>query len=35
MIAMFKSKIHRAHIIEINIDYEGSINIDKQIDRSI
>ncbi len=28
---MLKSKIHRAHITDTNIDYEGSITIDKEI----
>ncbi len=28
---MLKSKIHRAHITEGNIDYEGSITIDKEL----
>jgi len=29
MRAMLKSKIHRARVTEVNIDYEGSITIDK------
>ena len=28
---MLKSKIHRARITEVNIDYEGSITIDKKL----
>ena len=28
---MLKSKIHRAHVTEVNIDYEGSITIDKKL----
>ena len=28
---MLKSKIHRAHVTEVNIDYEGSIAIDKRL----
>jgi len=28
---MLKSKIHRAHVTETNIDYEGSITIDKKL----
>jgi len=28
---MLKSKIHRAHITDTNIDYEGSITIDKEL----
>jgi aspartate 1-decarboxylase len=28
---MLKSKIHRAHVTETNIDYEGSISIDKKL----
>ncbi len=28
---MLKSKIHRACITEVNIDYEGSITIDKKL----
>jgi aspartate 1-decarboxylase len=28
---MLKSKIHRAHVTETNIDYEGSITIDKRL----
>ena len=31
MRTMLKSKIHRAHVTEINIDYEGSITIDKKL----
>ena len=30
MRTMLKSKIHRAHVTETNINYEGSITIDKQ-----
>ena len=30
---MLKSKIHRAHITKVNIDYEGSITIDKKLMR--
>ena len=26
-----KSKIHRAHVTEVNIDYEGSITIDRKL----
>ena len=29
MRTMLKSKIHRAHVTSVNIDYEGSITIDK------
>ena len=29
MRAMLKSKIHRAHVTGANVDYEGSITIDK------
>jgi aspartate 1-decarboxylase len=28
---MLKSKIHRARVTEVNIDYEGSITIDKKL----
>jgi aspartate 1-decarboxylase len=28
---MLKSKIHRAHVSETNIDYEGSITIDRKL----
>ena len=28
---MLKSKIHRARITEVNIDYEGSLTIDKKL----
>jgi aspartate 1-decarboxylase len=28
---MLKGKIHRAHVTETNIDYEGSITIDKKL----
>jgi aspartate 1-decarboxylase len=31
MRTMLKSKIHRAHVTEVNIDYEGSIAIDKRL----
>jgi len=31
MITMLKSKIHRARITETNINYEGSITIDKKL----
>jgi aspartate 1-decarboxylase len=31
---MLKSKIHRAHITGVNLDYEGSIAIDRQLLRS-
>ena len=31
MRTMLKSKIHRAHVTEVNIDYEGSITIDKKL----
>ncbi len=30
---MLKSKIHRAHVTEANIDYEGSITIDRKLMR--
>ena len=28
---MLKSKIHRARVTDVNIDYEGSISIDKRL----
>jgi aspartate 1-decarboxylase len=28
---MLKSKIHRAHVTEVNVNYEGSIAIDKRL----
>ena len=28
---MLKSKIHRTHVTETNINYEGSITIDKKL----
>ncbi len=28
---MLKSKIHRARVTEVNIDYEGSITIDRKL----
>ncbi|MFC2072773.1 aspartate 1-decarboxylase [Chloroflexota bacterium] len=28
---MLKSKIHRAHVTDTNIDYEGSITMDKEL----
>jgi aspartate 1-decarboxylase len=28
---MLKSKIHRARVTDVNIDYEGSITIDKEL----
>lgn len=28
---MLKSKIHRAHVTDANIDYEGSITIDRKL----
>ena len=28
---MLRSKIHRAHVTDINIDYEGSITIDRKL----
>jgi aspartate 1-decarboxylase len=28
---MLKSKIHRAHVTGVNIDYEGSITIDRKL----
>jgi aspartate 1-decarboxylase len=31
MRTMLKSKIHRARVTEVNIDYEGSITIDKTL----
>ena len=31
MRVMLKSKIHRACVTEVNIDYEGSITIDKKL----
>ena len=31
MRAMLKSKIHRARVTDANIDYEGSITIDKEL----
>jgi aspartate 1-decarboxylase len=31
MRSMLKSKIHRARITEVNVDYEGSITIDKTL----
>ena len=31
MRVMLKSKIHRAHITDANINYEGSITIDKEL----
>ncbi|MFH1381582.1 MAG: aspartate 1-decarboxylase [Chloroflexota bacterium] len=31
MRVMLKSKIHRARVTECNIDYEGSITIDRQL----
>ena len=31
MRVMLKSKIHRAHITHLSIDYEGSITIDKKL----
>ena len=31
MRVMLKSKIHRAHVTCVNIDYEGSITIDKKL----
>jgi aspartate 1-decarboxylase len=31
---MMKSKIHRAHVTEANINYEGSITIDKKLLRA-
>ncbi len=30
---MLKGKIHRAHVTEANIDYEGSITIDRKLMR--
>jgi aspartate 1-decarboxylase len=29
MRTMLKSKVHRAHITEVNVDYEGSLTIDR------
>jgi len=31
MRSMLKSKIHRARVTEVNLDYEGSITIDKAL----
>jgi len=31
MRSMLKSKIHRAHVAEVNLDYEGSITIDRTL----
>ena len=31
MRVMLKSKIHRVHVTDANIDYEGSITIDKKL----
>lgn len=31
MRVMLKSKVHRAHVTNANIDYEGSITIDRRI----
>ncbi len=31
MRTMLKSKIHRAHVSETNIDYDGSITIDRKL----
>ena len=31
MRVMLKSKIHRARVTQLNIDYEGSITIDKEL----
>lgn len=28
---MLKSKIHRAHVTEVNVNYEGSITIDRKL----
>ena len=28
---MLRSKIHRARVTEVNVDYEGSITIDKRL----
>jgi len=28
---MLKSKIHRAHVTEVNLDYEGSITVDRRL----
>jgi len=31
MRSMLKSKIHRAHVTEVNLDYEGSITVDRTL----
>jgi aspartate 1-decarboxylase len=31
MRVMLKGKIHRAHVTEVDIDYEGSISIDRKL----
>ena len=31
MRTMLKSKIHRAHVTSLNLDYEGSITIDRRL----
>jgi aspartate 1-decarboxylase len=31
MRVMLKGKIHRAHVTEVSIDYEGSISIDRRL----
>ncbi|MCD6567400.1 MAG: aspartate 1-decarboxylase [Dehalococcoidia bacterium] len=31
MRSMLKSKIHRARVTEVNVDYEGSVTIDKML----
>ncbi len=31
MRVMLKSKIHRAHVTDCNVDYEGSVTIDKKL----
>ncbi len=31
MRVMLKSKVHRAHVTDANIDYEGSITIDRKL----
>ncbi len=31
MRVMLKSKIHRAHVTQANVDYEGSITIDRKL----
>ena len=31
MRVMLKSKIHRAHVTRVNLDYEGSITMDKKL----